>query len=203
MTINELVQKAAARDDEAWKRFVEAYSPLVWRLLRQFHQLGAAEQEDLFQDVFVALLNGGLARFRGSTEHELRWYLKTITGNEAKSYLRRSSRRREVLDPFFTDDEDDQVAAGRSSAIADPSPGPEELVRVQEMQRELCCCLEQIESGDQEIFWMRQRGISYKQITEQLALPQGTVASKYYRAKAKIEECLKKAGIVKEGAAGK
>jgi DNA-directed RNA polymerase specialized sigma24 family protein len=43
---------------------------------------------------------------------------------------------------------------------------------------------------------MRERGCAYQEITALLDLPQGTVASKYHRAKAKIEECLKKAGIL-------
>jgi DNA-directed RNA polymerase specialized sigma24 family protein len=39
------------------------------------------------------------------------------------------------------------------------------------------------------------RGLAYKTITDTLGLPHGTVASKYYRAKEAIAECLKRAGL--------
>ena len=37
--------------------------------------------------------------------------------------------------------------------------------------------------------------IDYEEITETLELPHGTVASKYYRAKEAIADCLERAGI--------
>jgi DNA-directed RNA polymerase specialized sigma24 family protein len=42
---------------------------------------------------------------------------------------------------------------------------------------------------------MRERGLGYKCITRALSLPQGTIASKYHRAKEAIAECLKRSGI--------
>ena len=42
---------------------------------------------------------------------------------------------------------------------------------------------------------MRERGLAYKEITETLGLPHGTVASKYHRAKEALADCLEKAGI--------
>ncbi len=43
---------------------------------------------------------------------------------------------------------------------------------------------------------MRARERPYQEITKVLGLPHGTVASKYDRAKKKIEECLRKAEIL-------
>jgi tetratricopeptide (TPR) repeat protein len=102
----------------------------VWRVLRTFRSLEPEIQEDLFQDVFAALLNGGLKGFRGSTGHEFRWYLKTIAQNEAKNCLRRHGRRFEVFDSIGP--QNDQSSNAASVAVsfefADSSPGPEELV---------------------------------------------------------------------------
>jgi RNA polymerase sigma-70 factor (ECF subfamily) len=82
------------------------------------------------------------------------------------------------------------------SNLADPAPGPEERVAEQERVQGLHRCLQELPVIDQEIFWLEARGYSYKEMTQVLGLPQGTVASKYYRAKAKIEECLRKAGLL-------
>jgi RNA polymerase sigma factor (sigma-70 family) len=185
MEIRDLIDGAIAREPMPWGALVERYGPLVWRVLRKFRGLERETQEDLFQDVFAVLLDGGLESFQGSTEHEFRWYLKTITENEAKSCLRKHGRRME--EPFAIGDD------GRD--FADSSPGPEALAGGRETGIKLGACIRQIPLIDQEIFWMRERGLDYKRITQALGLPQGTVASKYHRAKEAIAECLKRSGI--------
>ena len=194
--IRDLIQRAAAGESLAWETLVNQYRRLVWGLLHKFDNLSQTEREDLIQDVFVILLDRGLQHFHGSTVPEFRMYLKTITVNEAKSYLRRHSRRLEVLDPFLASEGEEEESPSPGSLLADPAPGPEELVAKQELLQGLHRCLRDISTLDQEIFWMRERGRSYQEITEALDLAQGTVASKYHRAKAKLEECLRKAGIL-------
>lgn len=194
--IQDLIRRAVAGEEKAWAALIEQYKRLVWALLGKFATLSLSEKEDLFQDVLVVLLDKGLKSFRGSTTHEFRSYLKIITANEAKSYLRRHGRRFEVLDPFLLTDEAEGETLSSSDHTVDPAPGPEELVAQQEVWQRVRLCLQDILPLDQEIFWMRERGRSYAEIMKDLDLRPGTVASKYHRAKTKIEECLKKAGIL-------
>ena len=191
-----LIRQAAAGDKQAWDALVEQYSPLVWRILGKFDNLNRVEWEDLAHDVFVILLNNGLQSFRGTTVHEFRAYLKMITVNEAKSYLRRHGRRFEVLDPFLSGAGEDNEPPSPGSLVPDPAPGPEEQAAQQEKLRGVARCVQELPLVDQEIFWLEFRGHAYKEMTQRLGLPQGTVASKSYRAKAKIEDCLKKAGLL-------
>lgn len=193
--IRDLIQRAIGGESQAWETLVDQYRRLVWGLLLKFDNLSRTEREDLIQDVFVILLNRGLQHFHGSTLPEFRSYLKIITVNEAKSYLRRHDRRFEVLDPFLAS-EGEAETPSPGSLLADPAPGPEELMANQELLQGLRRCLRDIPALDQEIFWMRERGRSYQEIIKALGLAQGTVASKYHRAKAKLEECLRKAGIL-------
>jgi DNA-directed RNA polymerase specialized sigma24 family protein len=72
MEVRELVERAAVGEEDAWHTFVERYGRLIWGLLRKFQNLESAALQDIAQEVFASLLNGGLKRFRGSTEHELR-----------------------------------------------------------------------------------------------------------------------------------
>lgn len=192
--IENFIRQAAAGEKEAWDVLVEQFKRLVWGVLGKFENLTLSEKEDLCQDVFVILLDRGLQSFRGSTVHEFRSYVKTITGNEAKSYLRRHGRRFEVFGPLLFDEEEGTSTG--ASHFPDPNPGPEEQVAKQEVLLHVRLCLQEIPVLDQEVFWMRERGRSYQEITKDLGLQQGTVASKYHRAKAKLEECLKKAGIL-------
>ncbi len=192
--IRDLIQRAAAGESQAWETLVNQYRRLVWSLLLKFDNLSRTEREDLFQDVFVILLDRGLQHFHGSSLPEFRMYLKTITENEAKSCLRRHGRRFEVLDPFLASEEEETPSPG--SLLADPAPGPEELMARKDLLQGLRRCLQDIPALDQEVFWMRERGHAYQEITKALGLAQGTVASKYHRAKVKLEECLRKAGIL-------
>ncbi len=193
--IRDLVQRAAAGEKKALNTLIDQTHPLVWRILRKFSNLSSAEQEDLSQDVFIILLTRGLQSFRGSTDHEFHWYVKTITENEAKTYLHKRGRRLEVPDLLSANEEEKEATPPQ----ADPAPGPEETVAGQEELGKLRHCLQALSSTDQEIFWMRERGYSYQEITGTLGLPLGTAGVKYSRAKEKIAECLKKAGIFGHG----
>jgi RNA polymerase sigma-70 factor (ECF subfamily) len=195
MDLGELLARASAREAQAWEALVRHYGPLIWRLLQKFRNLEKEALDDLFQDVFTVLLNGGLKSFRGSSEHEFRAYLKTITENEARSCLRKHGRKLEVFEqPSDSSEGGDRLALFDS--FADPSPGPEQVVISLEIREMLGGCIQQIQQVDQEIFWMRERGLAYKEITETLGLPLGTVASKYHRAKEALTECLKRAGLM-------
>lgn len=98
METAELVRRAAAHDERAWEALVDQYKRLVWGILRKVRSLGTAAQEDLYQEVFLTLVRGGLVEFRGETEWELRVYLRSITVNKIRDYLRAQSRRPEVPD---------------------------------------------------------------------------------------------------------
>jgi RNA polymerase sigma factor (sigma-70 family) len=192
--LKDLLPGVLAGDKKSWDAFVRTYSPLVYRMLGKFSSLSPSEREDLTQDVFLLLLDRGIRQFHGSTPYEFAAYIRMITQNEAKSHLRRHGRRFElnVLDQE-SDDEDDRPAidpaAGRSS-------DPEEMTLDAENRRALLGCIQTIPEVDQEIFWMRQREDSYDEISQMLGLPTGTIASKFHRAKASIEDCLKRAGVL-------
>lgn len=188
-----MLRRAAAGETQAVNAVLDLSHPLIWRVLGKFSSLNPSDREDLSQDVFLILLTRGLASFRGSTVHELRWYVKTIAENEAKSYLRQRGRSRAIPDSLFQGEEEEEDDSLRQ---ADPAPGPEEVAARREEMETLRRCLQDLSPADQEIFWMRERGRPYAEITQLLGLPLGTVGVKYARAKAKIAECLKKAGIV-------
>lgn len=78
----------------------------------------------------------------------------------------------------------------------DPSRSPAEEAEGKEVIVILHRCFRELPLLDQQVFMMRAvREDSYQEITQILNLPQGTVASKYNRAKEKIKECLEKQGI--------
>jgi len=112
----ELLARARAGDEGAWRQLVDRYQALVFRVVRS-HRIPGAEGEDLFQETFLRLHRhapgiadpGALAR-----------WLAVTARNLCLDYLAR--RRREVL-----------VADVPEST--DPAPSPVDLIaRAEEAQ---------------------------------------------------------------------
>jgi hypothetical protein len=77
-TSRSLVERARARDPQAWARLVQFYSPLVHFWLRTA-RLRAEDAADLLQDVFRSVA-GAIGRFEhDAPQASFRGWLRTIT----------------------------------------------------------------------------------------------------------------------------
>jgi RNA polymerase sigma-70 factor (ECF subfamily) len=87
-----LLERVRNRDDEAWRRLLHLYSPLVLHWCKQRNVRGQ-DAEDVMQDVFEAVSNGldGFRRDRpGDT---FRGWLHGITRNKLRDYFRRLGKQ--------------------------------------------------------------------------------------------------------------
>jgi RNA polymerase sigma factor (sigma-70 family) len=187
-----IVSRAQAGDERALDALLKPVPDLLWRILARFRTLSRAEREDLVQDVFVTLLDRGVAGFSGTTEHEWRAYLRRIAVNTAISRL-----RHEQLDPGF---ETWLVRSEDDAADDDPAGAAER----DQLLVGLANCMQALDALDHQIFWMRMREHSYEEIVAAVGIPQGTVASKFHRAQQKVVDCVRAAGfasVLKEATA--
>ena len=108
--IQTLIRRVTAGEKQPWDTIVEQYERLIWGILGKYsNALSRAEQEDLFQDIFVILLERGLRQFRGSTDHEFRAYLARIVRNEVFTWIRDRGRHGKIEIPYsFFDEADDE-----------------------------------------------------------------------------------------------
>ena len=77
-------------DDQAWDRFVRLYTPLIFYLAR----VAGASTEDaveLVQEVF-SLLVQKIPQFEYDSQQSFRAWLRTVTLNRCRDWLRRSAR---------------------------------------------------------------------------------------------------------------
>lgn len=81
-------------DDEAWQRFVDLISPLLFAWTRRM-RLSHSDAADLVQDVLTILVKE-LPNFRHDGEKSFRGWLKTVAWNRWRQRQRR--RRTEYLD---------------------------------------------------------------------------------------------------------
>ena len=188
----ELVRRAARLEQGAWDALVDQYKRLVWAILRKVEGLDRATQEDLYQEVFVALARGGMSQFRGETEWEFRTFLRTITRNKIRDHHRAQSRRREAPE------EEGDGAQPDPSWSSPGARNPEENAATRQVLDHAVRCMQELTDIDRQVFLRRAEGYPYDEIAAVLGLPQGTVASKYHRAKAKVEECMRRAGVLEE-----
>ena len=74
-----LVRLRKPEDADAWQRFVDLYSPLLFAWVRRVG-LDSDEAADLVQDVFVTLVQK-MPAFEYDSRHSFRAWLKTIAYN--------------------------------------------------------------------------------------------------------------------------
>ncbi len=175
----DLLSGARAGRPEALSELMHDAAGISWRALTRFRTLAEAQREDLAHDVVIRLLERGLQQFAGSTAPEWRAYVKRMAVNGAISFMRRGDWEMTV----FWDLE--------SPADDDPTREAQE----REAMRLLADCVSVLPVLDQEIFWMRTRELPYNEMVEQLGVPQGTIASKYNRARDKVTNCLEEVGL--------
>lgn len=77
---------------EAWQRFVELYAPLILHWARG-QGLGATDATDLTQDVMTVLVKELRSFEYDPRKDRFRGWLRTITVNKSRDYLRRQSVR--------------------------------------------------------------------------------------------------------------
>lgn len=188
-----VVRRAAAGEKVAWDCLVDACSPLMWAMLAKFPQLAPTSRENVYQDVWVKLLNGGLRAFAGTNWYAFLGYVRTIVRNAALDALK-GERRLWSADPQEAAEETE--VTDRLSRIPDLAPGPEAKAQHSETLVAVHKCLQELPLLEQQIVIMLgARDMTYQEITRILALPLGTVASKYNRAKQKLQTCLEQQGM--------
>lgn len=81
--------------EEAWRRFVDIYTPLLCHWLKQL-QIPSAEISDLLQDVFVQLYRK-LPEFQQTRRGHFHGWLHTVLKNKAYEWRRKQNTKNHVL----------------------------------------------------------------------------------------------------------
>ncbi|MBI3694543.1 MAG: sigma-70 family RNA polymerase sigma factor, partial [Acidobacteria bacterium] len=140
------------------------------------------ELEDLAQEVFLRLFRG-LAQFRG--EAKLSTWLYRITVNVARDELR---RRVEWRRGISLDEPDGGWADRLPAATADPGEGMDREMFLGSLREGM----EQLSLRDRAILTLYyQEERSYREISDILELPMGTVKTQIHRAKERLKRLMK------------
>ncbi|MGA1841770.1 MAG: RNA polymerase sigma factor [bacterium] len=93
----DFLNKCKKKEEKAWDFFVEKYANLIYQyiiktLRRYSYSFQEDEVDDIFHNVFLALLDEDckrLKKFRGHDEYSFLAYLRVISFNKAIDYLRK------------------------------------------------------------------------------------------------------------------
>lgn len=176
-----LVAKGRAGDraaiEELFRRHHGVSQRVAYRLLG--HE---ADAHDAVQNGFIKAYRH-LADFDGRSGFRT-WLLRIVTN--AALDLGRSRRRRAMLS--FSDSEEDESGARSEPAIDDD---PSLLLRRQDLAKALNAALDKLGGEKRATFVLFvEAGLSYEEIAEVQGTPIGTVMSRIYYARQKLQSYL-------------
>ena len=178
----DLVARVRAGDASAMEPLMRRHNRSLYRTARAILR-DDTEAEDAVQDAYIQAFRG-LAAFRG--ESSFSTWLVRIAANEALMRRRRNARRSEVI-PINHENGEllmDQIAQ-------DESAGPEQQASGAELRRLLESRIDALPDLYRAVFVMRAvEEMSVEETAAALDLPQATVRTRYFRARALLRSSL-------------
>jgi RNA polymerase sigma factor (sigma-70 family) len=165
----ELVRACRAGDPDAWNELVERYSRYVYAIAVRGFRLGDEDAEDVFQDVFTRVYTR----------------LDSLRDDDAlKPWIAQLTRRR-CLDAV--------ASRSRQTPVEEEELAPEESADLAEVEeafvvREALAGLSTTCQDMLDRFFARDQ--SYKTISDELAIPSGTIASRIARCLGRLKQAL-------------
>lgn len=157
---------------EVYQAFYGTYYGTIYLITRD-HQ----STEDLLQEVFIKVIDKGPTVDFGDDVNKIRGWLKVVIRNATYNYLRKNKKNRN-----HTDLESVWNIDGR---YKDSVENEVESKIFQESLEYYLGCLKQ---EYRILIELRSRGLSYREISEQLDIPENNVKQKLHRARNEVKK---------------
>lgn len=180
----EAVEAVLAGDPTAYRALVERYQGRVFTIVCGMVR-DREEAKDLTQEAFVKAYNN-LSRYR--TESSFYTWLYRIAMNVTIDHIRKHGKRQreEYDDSVAAHDPDGSPHSGHSSG------DPAKLLVRKQLHNRIMAALDTLSPEHRQIILLREvDGLSYKEIADALDLAEGTVMSRLFYARKKLQELLK------------
>jgi RNA polymerase sigma-70 factor, ECF subfamily len=177
----ELVQRIARRDHAAFEALMRRHNSQLFRVARTILK-DDGEAEDAVQDAYIdAYRHAG--SFKGGAQ--VRTWLTRIVINQALMRLRKQRRERVVV-PFAGDSERQEV-----DVVDERTESPSSAASRAELRRILERRIDDLPLNFRTVFVMREVDeMTTGEIAECLSIPEATVRTRVFRARALLRESL-------------
>jgi len=178
-----ILEAVRAGDPTAYRGLVEKYQQRVYGMVYGMIR-NREDARDITQDAFVKAYNN-LDKFR--LESSFYTWLYRIAMNLAIDATRRRKRR-------VTTEFDEQVASrDGTGAISEQhhSESPSRSLERQQLYTHIMAAIEELPEDQRQAILLRElEGLSYKDISDIMGIPEGTVMSRLFYARKKLQKLL-------------
>ena len=180
-----LVARVLEGDRQAYRELVERHQARVFGLAKSLLR-NQADAADIAQEAFLRAY-GNLHRYRA--EGSFTAWLAKITNNLAIDFL----RRQKIQATCELGDDVADAAAGPAGLLAAQVPAdPQTATLRRELGNRLEKALGRLPEKHRSILILREiDGLSYQELSEVLGIPVGTVMSRLFHSRAKMQEMLR------------
>jgi RNA polymerase sigma-70 factor (ECF subfamily) len=169
----DLVARCREGNDDAWRELVDRFGPKVYAISYHF-TMKREDAEELSQEIFLKLFEN-LHRYDGG--FPLVAWILSVSRNLCIDRYRR--RKREKSFRFVSDE--------AVTALLKSEDDPSSVALKKERTQLLFSALSEIPEDLAEILILRDlNGLAYDEIGRALELPDGTVKSRLFRARAEV-----------------
>jgi RNA polymerase sigma-70 factor, ECF subfamily len=187
--VAKLVRQCMAGDSQAWQQLVASQHRRIYAICYRFTGSGT-DAEDLTQEVFLKLYKN-LSSF-DTQKGSFQTWITTLARNLLVDHFRRTrlERASDSLDATFEGEEDGPTMADR---LADPRPSQEHHVAGLELKVRVQNALKQLSPELREAVILRDlEDMDYKEISQVLRIPEGTVKSRISRGRGELARLLQR-----------
>jgi len=182
-----LVRRCLAGDAAAWEEIVRLHNRRIYNFCYRFTN-SPDSAEDLSQEVFIKVYRT-LASYDVEKGAFTTW-LTTLTRNLLVDHFRRSRQDRmtDSIDASLSE-EDDSLSL--SARLPDRGPSPADRLASQETQKIVREALGRLSPDLREAVILRDlQDMDYKEISQVLRVPEGTVKSRINRGRTELARLL-------------
>lgn len=196
-----VIEGCIKRRPGAWDKFVRQFSGLVmWairqRLARAGFDFTNSDAQDIHQEAFLCIYkNNKLSQIRDASK--IASWLAVLSGNIAVNYIRRARGRLAEKTVELSCEMAENAGHGLADALEADCPAVDEQIDGELQKEILNRAIESLKPREKiilNLYYICENTV--KEISENLNLSQGTVASIIARTKDKIREIFKRKGLI-------
>ncbi len=179
----EMLDVVLQGDTTAYRGLVEKYQERVYAMVYGMLR-NREDATDITQEAFVKAYRS-LASFR--LESSFYTWLYRIAMNLAIDLIRKRKRRREVgyEDGVAARDEDGTVHAMHQG------DSPRRVLERRQLYKQIMDAMDQLPADQKQVILLRElEGLPYREIAEIMGIPEGTVMSRLFYARKKLQKML-------------